>query len=220
MAATDGGMARAFRRHLIAGLVVIAPVGVTVFVLLWIFQWLDSILGRFLYPTIGRSIPGLGILLLLVLLLVVGWLAERALGARLLALWNGWLERIPFARRVYNASNRIVRTVFTGQRAAFREVVMIEYPSDGRWQIGFVAADAPGASRSRVGEKAVTVFVPTTPNPTSGWIVVVPRTRVIPLGMSVEEAFTYILSAGSVVPADIPGATPPAQPPPAAGPRD
>lgn len=194
---------RVLQRHLIAGLVVIAPVGVTAFVLYYIFEWLDGILGRFLYAAIGRSIPGLGLLALLVILIAVGWVTERAVGARAVDAWNMWLESIPLARRVYNASRRIVRTVFGGQHGLFRGVVLIEYPSDGRWSIGFRAADAPGVARASTGE-AVTVFVPTTPNPTSGWLVIVPRERVVPLAMTLEEAFTYILSAGSVTPPDAP----------------
>ncbi len=195
----EGG--RILRRRLIAGLIVIAPAGVTAFVLVKIFQWLDGILGRFLYRALHRSVPGLGLLALVVLLFLVGWLAERALGARLLSFWHAWLERIPVARRVYNASNRIVRTMFTGTRGAFREVVLVEYPSDGRWSIGFLAGDAPSAVPGRSGP-LVSVFVPTTPNPTSGWLVIVPRDRVVPLAVTLEEAFTYILSAGAVAPAD------------------
>lgn len=202
----EGG--RTLRRHLIAGLIVIAPAGVTAFVLFYIFQWLDGILGRFLYAALGRSIPGLGLLALLVLLLVVGWVAERAVGARALSFWHAWLERIPVARRVYNASNRIVRTMFTGSRGAFRDVVLLEYPADGRWSIGFLAGDAPTVVQKQTG-RAVTVFVPTTPNPTSGWLVILPAERVIRLPMTLEEAFTYILSAGVVTPAEEDAAIPP-----------
>ncbi|MGH7482392.1 MAG: DUF502 domain-containing protein [Longimicrobiales bacterium] len=195
-------LGRVLRRRLMAGLVVIAPVTLTAFVLWWIFQWLDGILGGFLYAAIGRPIPGLGLLLLFLLLFTVGWAAERAIGARLLRLGNTLLERTPFARRVYNASNRIVRTVFTSERGKFGQVVLVEYPSDGRWSIGFVTADSPVLMRehTRIGEDTVAVFVPTTPNPTSGWIVVVPRALTIPLRMSAEEALTYILSAGAVSP--------------------
>jgi uncharacterized membrane protein len=200
---------RSLRRHLIAGLIVIAPLGATIFVLYHIFIWLDGILGSFLYAAIGRSIPGLGLLALLVLLLAVGWVAERAIGARVINTWNAWLERVPLARRVYSASNRIVRAIFGGTRSFFREVVLVEYPSDGRWSIGFLAGPAPGTMTRQVGE-TVTVFVPTTPNPTSGWLVVVPRERVVPLDMTLEEAFTYILSAGVVTPVEAPVPAPPA----------
>ncbi len=192
---------RTLRRRLIAGLIVIAPAGVTAFVLVYLFNWLDGILGRYLYWAIGKVVPGLGLLALLVVLVLVGWLAERAIGARVLALWHAWLERIPVARRVYTASNRIVRTMLSEKRSAFREVVLVEYPSDGRWSIGFLATEAPDAIRETTGE-SVTVFVPTTPNPTSGWLVVVPRERAVRLEMTLEEAFTYILSAGAVSPGE------------------
>lgn len=190
------------RRHLVAGLVVIAPVGITAYVLWVIFQWLDQLLGRFLYPALGVSIPGLGLLVLLALLVVVGWLAERALGARILGWWHTFLERIPVARRIYSASNRIVRTVLGEERRFFREVVMVEYPAQGRWSIGFLTADAPAAMREQVPD-GVTVFVPTTPNPTTGFLAVVPRDCVVILSMSLEDAFTYILSAGAVAPDEI-----------------
>lgn len=194
------GGGRHIRRRLLAGLVVIAPATVTALVLWWIFQWLDGLLGRFLYPAIGRPIPGLGLLVLVALLLFVGWAAERAIGARLFALWDQFLERLPLARRVYNASNRIVRTLFGGgDRGPFGQVVLVEYPSDGRWAMGFLTGDAPPIVAERVGA-VVAVFVPTTPNPTSGWIVLVDRARVRPLAMTVDEALTYILSAGAVGP--------------------
>ncbi len=195
-------MGRVLRRRLIAGLIIVAPAGVTAAVLVYVFRWLDGILGRYLYVAFGRPIPGLGLLLLLVLLFVAGWLAERTIGTRVIGFWHASLERIPFARRVYNASNRIVRTMFSGSRSAFREVVLVEYPADGRWSIGFVAGEAPGTARRRLRD-AVTVFVPTTPNPTSGWLVIVSRERTVPLAMTLEEAFTYILSAGVVTPAEL-----------------
>ncbi|MBX6362927.1 MAG: DUF502 domain-containing protein [Gemmatimonadetes bacterium] len=202
------------RRHLVAGLIVIAPVGITAYVLWVIFQWLDQLLGRFLYPALGVSIPGLGLVALLALLIVVGWLAERAIGARALGWWNAFLERIPIARRIYSASNRIVRTVLGEERRFFRDVVMVEYPAEGRWSIGFLTADAPPAMRQQVPD-GVTVFVPTTPNPTTGFLAVLPRDRVVPLSMSLEDAFTYILSAGAVAPEEIAaGAVPAAEAPP------
>ncbi len=213
-----GRAARALRRHLIAGLIVIAPVGITAYVVWWIFQRLDGLLGRFLYPALGVRIPGLGLLVLLVVLVGVGWTAERTIGSRFLGLWNGWLERLPVARRIYGASNRIVRTVLSQERRFFRDVVMLEYPSEGLWAIGFLTADAPPLMRARVAD-AVTVFVPTTPNPTSGYLTIVPRASVVRLPMTLEEAFTYILSAGAVFPAErgMPIPPPPREAPDPAG---
>jgi uncharacterized membrane protein len=189
---------RTIQRRLIAGLVVIAPVTVTALVLWWIFQALD----RFLYPLLALIIPGdwvppgLGLVALVLLLITIGWAAERAIGSRVVAWWHNLLEKIPVTRRIYGAANRIIRTVFGKEGRPFNQVVMIEYPSDGRYSIGFLAATAPATVRKHVAD-SVSVFVPTTPNPTSGWLVIVPRSRVTLLPMTIDEAFTYILSAGA-----------------------
>lgn len=190
---------RALRRHLIAGLVVIAPIGITIFVLRWIFQWLDGLLGKIIYPAIGIEVPGLGLLLLIVLLVGIGWLAEWTVGARIVAAWHEMLERFPLTRRVYSASRRIVGTVFGEDRRFFSEVVLVEYPGPGRWSIGFVTASAP-RTENAYPEDAVTVFIPTSPNPTTGYLVMVSRNEVRPAPLTVEQAFTFILSAGGVQP--------------------
>jgi uncharacterized membrane protein len=213
------GLSRSVRRHLIAGLVVIAPVTVTVVVLWWIFQVLDGLLGRFLYPVLERfvpwrgPIPGLGRLVLFLLLIGVGWAAERAIGSRVLIWWHRLLERIPVTRRIYSAANRIVRSIFGEGGRPFNVVVLVEYPSDGRWAIGFLAANAPDIVQAHI-QDAVSVFIPTTPNPTSGFLIIVPRASTIVLPMSIDEAFTYILSGGSVRP-DVVGAVSAARPQPA-----
>ena len=194
------------RRHLIAGLIVIAPVTATGFVLWWIFQLLDGLLGRFLYPAMGALvggdaivIPGLGLLVLFVLLVGIGWAAQRAIGSRVVSWWHETLERIPLTRRIYSATNRIVRTVFGTEARPFKKVVLVQYPSDGRWALGFLSGIAPAAIRRSVPD-AVTVFVPTTPNPTTGFLVIVPSSLTVELTMTIDEAFTYILSAGAVTP--------------------
>lgn len=194
---------RVIRRRLIAGLVVIAPVTATGFVLWWIFQMLDGLLGRFLYPALSRVVPwinllpGLGLIALVLILIVVGWLAERAIGSRMLGWWQTLLERIPVTRRIYSATNRIVRTMLGREGRPFKEVVLVEYPSPGRYSIGFLAAAAPPVIREHVPD-AVSVFIPSTPNPTTGWLAIVPRSTVRVLDMSVDEAFTVVLSGGAV----------------------
>lgn len=190
----------ALRRHLVAGLIVIAPLTATLYVLWWIFGILDGLLGRFLYPALGRPIPGLGLLLLFLVLVLVGWLAERAIGSRVIAWWDGLLDRIPVLRRIYGATSRIVRTVLGDDTRPFGAVVLLEYPSPGRWSIGFLSARAPDVVQPHA-DDSVSVFVPTTPNPTSGYLVIVPRANLVFVDMTVDEAFTYILSAGSVRPA-------------------
>lgn len=192
------------RRNLIAGLIVIAPVTATVLVLWWIFQLLDGLLGRFLYPAIGAIagrdtvvIPGLGLLVLFALLVGIGWAAQRAIGSRVVAWWHDLLEGIPLTRRIYTATNRIVRSVFGAEARPFKKVVLVRYPSEGRWAIGFLAGAAPAVIRNVVPD-AVTIFVPTTPNPTTGFLVIVPVDFTVELPMTIDEAFTYILSAGAV----------------------
>ncbi len=194
---------RVIRRRLIAGLVVIAPVTATGYVLFWIFKALDGVLGRFLYPALSRVVPwinllpGLGLIALVLILVVVGWLAERAIGSRMLGWWQTLLERIPVTRRIYSATNRIVRTMLGRESRPFKEVVLVEYPSPGRWSLGFLAAAAPAAVREHVPD-SVSIFIPSTPNPTTGWLIIVPRSTVRVLSMSVDEAFTVILSGGAV----------------------
>ena len=196
---------RRLRRHLIAGLVVIAPITATAFVLWWIFQALDGLLGQFLYPALRgvvpwiELLPGLGLIALLLLLIVVGWAAERAIGSRIVAAWHAMLERFPLTRRIYGAAHSIVRTVFGREQRPFNRVVIVEWPSPGRWSIGFLAAEAPHIIQEHVSE-SVSVFVPTTPNPTTGFLVIVAREKLRELDMSVDQAFTFILSAGSVAP--------------------
>lgn len=197
-----GGFMRSLRRHLVAGLIVIAPVVVTGYVLWWLFQWLDSLLGQILspvFPDAWVNIPGLGLLLLVLLLIFVGWATERAIGLRILSWWNYLLARIPLTRRLYSASNRIVSTVFGRDRHFLQEVVLVEWPSSGRYSIGFLTARSPLAVQEHVAD-GVTVFIPTAPNPASGFLVIIPSTKVEELPLTTEEAFTYLLSIGSVTP--------------------
>ncbi|HUE77881.1 MAG TPA: DUF502 domain-containing protein [Longimicrobiales bacterium] len=193
-------MAKAFRRRLIAGLIVITPLGVTLYILWWLFRTVDGLLGRYVYGALGVMIPGLGLLMLIALLLGVGWLAERTIGTQIFNWWNGVLERVPIVSRLYGATRRIVGSVFGGEeKKFFREVVLFEYPSPGQWTLGFVTGRAPAALAERV-QDGVTIFLPTAPNPVTGFLIIVPRARTIRLPVTVEDGFTFILSAGAVPP--------------------
>ncbi len=206
------------RRRLIAGIIVIAPVTVTAAVLWWLFNLVDGLLGQFLYPVLPFPIPGLGLISLLTILFLVGWAAERAVGSRVLAWWSALLERIPLARRIYAAVNRITRTMFGEEDRPFKSVVLVEWPAPGRWSIGFLAGVAPGSMRRHV-EDAVSVFIPTTPNPTTGFLTVVPRASIVEMDMTIDQAFTFILSAGAATPEGLPlpaPRAPRAYPPPPA----
>ena len=207
---SQGRFGRMLRRNLIAGLVVIAPVTITLLVLWWIFQALDNVLGRFLYPLMGGLVgedqlvvPGVGLVVLFLLLLTVGWATQRAIGTRAVGWWNETLERIPLTSKIFGAANRFIRTVFSEEARPFKNAVLVEYPSAGRWAVGFVSADPPEEMADATGGDMVSVFIPKTPNIATGMLAIVPRAAVLPLTMSVEEAFTYVLSAGAVKPGSV-----------------
>ncbi len=211
------GTAKVFRRRLIAGLIVIAPLGVTVYILWWLFTTLDGILGESLYDMIGFAIPGLGLVLLILLLLAVGWAAEATVGSKVVDWWDAMLDRVPVVSRLYNATRRIVGSVFGGEeRRFFRSVVLFEYPSPGQWTLGFETGRAPRALENRV-EDGVTIFLPTAPNPVTGFLIIVPEARIIRLPVTIEEGFTYVFSAGAVPPTGPTGKEPP--PPSSTAPR-
>lgn len=192
--------ARRIRRYFLVGLVVIAPVGLTILVLRWMFETLDSILGNPLRDALGFRIPGLGFLLLTVVVVVVGWIVHRAAGRQLLHWWNEALVRFPLTGRIYNAVSQIVQSVVGEQRRLFRRTVLIPYPTEGLWAIGFVTSDDSVLMSRLIGEPCVNVFVPSTPNPTTGFMLVVPRARVIETAITIEDAMKLILSGGAVSP--------------------
>lgn len=189
------GALNRLRRYLITGLVVIAPVGVTAFVLVWLFQRLDPIIGRFLPGIGGRTVPGLGLAALFVLLISVGWFSQRTFGRRALGMWNRLLERVPFARRLHSASAQIVSSVLERDRL-FQHCALIEFPQEGTWVLVFETAAAPEEVEASIGEPSVSVFLPTAPNPTSGYLLMMPRSRVRRLQMPVEDGLKLVLSVG------------------------
>jgi len=194
------GIAQRLRRYVLTGLIVIAPIGVTIWVLSWLFLKLDPIIGRYLPPIYGFQPRGLGLLALLGLLIVVGWASQKAMGRRALRVWNAVANRVPVARRLYSASSHVFEAVLTRDRKLFRHCALIEYPSPGSHTLVFETADAAREAEDVIGEPSVAVFVPTVPNPTSGFLLFVPRRRVHRLEMTVEEGFKMILSAGMAVP--------------------
>ena len=198
-------LARRLRQYAVVGLVVLTPVGVTVFVLSWALGTVDAIFGRPLQEALGVRVPGLGIAILLSLVLLVGWAVHHAVGRRLVEWWNRALSRFPLTRRVYNAGSQIVQATLAGDRRMFSRAVLVPYPSDGSWAIGFVTNEQTPLYSGVVGEPCLTVFVPTTFSvPPSGYLLVVPDARVRPLEISVDDAFKFVLSAGAVLPSDAP----------------
>lgn len=196
----DRSWVSSFRRHLLGGLAVIGPLGITAFVLAWLFRTVDGFLGPWLEPIFGWSAPGVGILLLLVLLLLVGWIVERTLGARLVQIGEDLLSRVPIVRRLYGGSSRIVKAVIGEEKMAFREVVLFEHPGPGLWSFGLVTSQAPSSASGVLEDEGVTIYLPTAPNPMSGYLIITNRKNVRPTDLTPEEVFTYVVSAGSVSP--------------------
>jgi len=188
------------RRYFLVGLIVIAPAGVTVVVLRWIFERLDAILGRPIQAAVGMRIPGLGFILLGIVVLCVGWVVHQAIGLRVLRAWNEMLVRFPVAGRLYSAASQIVQSVVSDKSRIFKRTVLVPYPTQGMWAVGFVTNDDAPVMTRIVGEACVNVFVPTTPNPTSGFLLVIPRARVLETDISIEEAMKFVISAGAVSP--------------------
>ncbi len=193
---------RLLRRYFLTGLVVLAPVGVTIGVLVWAFRVLDGILGGPLQEWIPGDfpIPGLGFAILLLSILGIGWIVQQAAGRQLLHWWNQALSRFPLTGRLYNAASQIVQTIVGERQRVFQRPVAVPYPTEGMWVVAFVTNQRSQLFSEILGEPCVNVFVPTTPNPTSGFMIVVPEKRTIPLDISIEEAIKLIISAGAVEP--------------------
>lgn len=196
------GVTGKLRRYLITGLIVVAPVGITAWVLVWLFGSLDSILGRWLPGIEGYRLPGLGLVALLVLLLFVGWMFQWAMGRKLVGWWNSLLSRLPLTRTLYNASSQIVQSVLDRKKRIFEKCVLIEYPCPGSYTLAFVTSRAASETEEAIGGESVNVFLPTSPNPTTGYLLVLPVERVRPLDMTVEEGIKMVLSAGVVLPGE------------------
>lgn len=198
---------RLLRRYFFAGLLVVAPVGVTAAILVWLFRLFDAILGGLLERLVGRPVPGLGLALLLGAIIGIGWLATYAVGRQFIAWWHRVLARFPVAGRIYGASSQILQTVMAGNRRIFLRTVLVEFPTPGSYAIGWVTAEDNPVAAALVGEPCVNVFVATTPNPTSGYLLVVLKSRTKPVDLSIEDGMKLVISAGALVP----GGGPPPQ---------
>ena len=193
------------RRYIAAGLLVWVPLGVTVFILNVVVGIMDRTL--LLLPAayrpenlLGMKIPGLGILLTLVVVLLTGFLAANFIGKGLVTFWERQLNRIPLVRSIYSASKNFAEVLFTDTGEAFKKVLLIEYPRKGVYSLCFQTSAELAEIQARTDDDVICVFVPTTPNPTSGFIIVVPKKDVIELDMEVDEAVKLIMSLGVVVP--------------------
>lgn len=195
----------ALRRYLIAGLLVWLPLAVTVLLVKFLIDLMDQtllVLPDAWHPeaVLGFNIPGLGLLLSLVVLLVTGMIVTNLLGRSMVVVWEGLLTRIPVVRTIYSASKQLTETLFSGTGKSFRKVVLVQYPRPGLWTLGFLTGEAAAEAAARTGRDLVNIFVPTTPNPTSGFFLMVPREELVELDMPVDAGIKLILSAGAVAP--------------------
>ncbi|GGH25187.1 Uncharacterized membrane protein [Cribrihabitans marinus] len=203
-----GGMLSGFRASFLTGLVVIAPVGLTIWLIWSVVGWIDG----FVLPLIphqfrpeqyiGINLRGLGVIIFLVFTVIVGWIAKGLIGRSLIHFAESLVNRMPVVRSIYSGIKQISETVFAQSERSFEKACLIQYPRRGIWAIGFISTSARGevARRAETGGTLYSIFVPTTPNPTSGFLLFFPAEDVIELDMTIEEAAKLVISAGLVYP--------------------
>ena len=212
-------MAR-LRRYFLTGLVVTAPLLLTLYIVWSTITWIDGLVSSLVPASylpdayLPFKLPGVGLVVVLVGLTVIGWAAAGYLGRRLVRFGESIVARTPVVRGIYSALKQVFVTLFTQSSKSFRQVVLIEFPRRGAWSLGFVSSETAGevlrrtAAKVGNGSRMVNVFVPTTPNPTSGFLMFVPADEVIFLDMSVEDGFKQLVSIGLVTPVDQAAAAP------------
>jgi len=200
------GILSKLRTYFTTGLLVLAPTAVSIWILIQIFRLFDGILGR-LYTDLFEylkfditHIPGLGAITLAVIIILIGMLTRLYAGRKLLELWEKAVNYVPLINRIYIAVRQLSDSFVSGRGIIFQRPVIVQYPRIGIFSIGFLTRQCEGPFCTIVGAKVSTVFIPTTPNPTSGILIFIPNEDIIPLDMSVEDAMKLIISAGTVTP--------------------
>ena len=193
------------KRYLVAGLLVWVPLGITLWVLHFLVTTLDQTL--LLFPEsaqpdrlLGVHIPGFGVLLSFAILFLTGVIAANFAGARLIRVWESVLGRIPVVKSIYSSVKQVSDTLLSDSGNAFRKALLVQFPHQDSWSIAFLTGTPAPAVAEHLGEEHLSVYVPTTPNPTSGFFLMMPKSDVIVLDMSVDEALKYIISMGVVSP--------------------
>ena len=193
---------RRMRRYFLTGLVVLLPVVVSGFVLWRLFTGLDLILGRYVELYLGRRIPGVGVVALILIIVGTGALASNILGKRLIQAGELLVGRIPIMRWIYRTTKQLFSTFLREKNTSFGKVVLVNFPTEGTYSMAFQTSESAPAAEGPIGKRLVTVFLPTTPNPTSGYFLLVPEDKVIPLDIPVDEGLRYIVSAGAIAKGD------------------
>ena len=195
------------RNYFISGLLFWIPLALSVLVIKFFLEVVNNIVpARFLPESLlnlDTNIPGSGIVLVVLIILITGALVTNILGRKIVELWEGILNKIPGFRNIYNALKKISSTVLNTSSESFRKAFLIQYPSKGIWVIAFQSGDYKGEVKNIIGDDVINLFVPTTPNPTSGFFVMMAKKDAYELNMSVEEAFKLVISAGVVTPENL-----------------
>jgi uncharacterized membrane protein len=194
-----------FRTWLFSGLLVLAPLGITIWVLEWVVSTLDKtlkILPRAWQPDqwLGLHIPGLGVIFALVAVVLIGAMASNFIGNQLVSWWHALLHRIPVVRSIYSGVKQVSDTLFSEKGTAFRKAILVQWPHEDMWTIAFVTGSPSGELLKHLKGDYLSVYVPTTPNPTGGYFVILKKSDCIELDMNVDEALTYVISMGVIVP--------------------
>ena len=192
------------RNYFISGLLFWIPLSLSVIVIKFFLELIDSFIPQKYLPesifNLDTTIPGSGIILVLLVILITGVMVTNILGRKVVALWERVLNKIPGFRNIYNVLKKVSDTVFNTSTESFRKAFLIQYPSKGIWVIAFQSGDYRGEAKSIIGGEIMNLFVPTTPNPTSGFFVMMAKKDAFELDMNVEEAFKLVISAGVVTP--------------------
>ena len=186
------------RNYFIAGIVVLIPIGITIYLTAFLISISSKILPKEINPNnyLPYNVPGLEIVMSLLLITIIGWLSLSFIGKRLLVIFNKILKKIPILRTIYSAIVQMTET-FTKSEGNKKNVVLVEYPRKGTWAVGFATKENSGEITRKTNKKLINVFVPTTPNPTSGFLLLFPKEEVIYLDLTFEEASKFIVSAGT-----------------------
>ncbi len=192
------GIFTRIRNNFIAGVVVLIPIGITIYLTIFLISISSTILPKEINPNyyLPYNIPGLEIIISIVLITLIGWLSLSFIGRRLLSLFNNVLKKIPILRTIYSALGQMTET-FTKTDKGRKNVVLVEYPRKGSWAVGFATKENTGEITNKTKKSLINVFVPTTPNPTSGFLLMIPKDEVIYLDLTFEEASKFIVSAGT-----------------------
>lgn len=191
-----------FKRYFLAGLILWAPLSITIWVITWVFDALDSVLPMAIRSEalFGQHIPGFGVLVVVLLILLTGFVAANLIGQKLVEVWEGLMRRIPLFRSIYSSVKQVSDTILSPNGQAFRQAVLVQYPRQGSWTIGFLTGTPATDVAQHLPTECVSIYVPTTPNPTSGFFLMMPKSDVIELSIGVDAALKYVVSMGTVPP--------------------